>query len=362
MTIFAANTDRYVEQDVLARLDYAECWESFMAQAPDDVIISSDWVAQPDGLTLSDKMHEGDTTAVFASGGTPGTIYRISNTIQTQQGRRDVRYFFLMVKDGGGSFGQTQTALFNRFTAIQQFKTSSIAFTSGSFPIEGIRDDDIWSNLVQAEADVSHQLRVLLAPTVIVPEHAPQFEIDQLVTAGTAYRTEGAYDYDPATWTRDAWGFIKLKSSPVIRLDSMRFAYPGAGNTVLDVPADWCQLDKKYGHLTIVPSGTLMGMGPLSSYMMMAISGGRIIPGMIQLRYVAGLENAARDYPDLIGLVQRMAVLKILKGGFLPQSGSISADGLSQSSSIDTGKWQDEIEADLEHLRQSIHGIRLGVF
>lgn len=142
----------------------------------------------------------------------------------------------------------------------------------------------------------------------------------------------------------------------------MRFSYPRPDNVVLDVPADWCRLDKKYGHLRIVPSGTLMGMGPLSGFMLSAMSGGRLIPGMIQLRYVAGLENAARDYPDLIALTQRAAVLSLIKGSYSPQSGSISADGLSESSSIDTVKWQDEIEADLGRLRDSIHGIRFGVF
>ena len=60
-------------------------------------------------------------------------------------------------------------------------------------------------------------------------------------------------------------------------------------------------------------------------------------------------------------MVKRMASLKLLKTAFLPQSGSISADGLSQSSSVDVSKWQDEIDHDLGALRNAIHGIRFAV-
>jgi hypothetical protein len=121
------------------------------------------------------------------------------------------------------------------------------------------------------------------------------------------------------------------------------------------------RLDKKYGHVRFVPTGSMMALGPMSTYIMTAISSGRVIPNMIHMRYVAGLENPVRDFPDLVKVVKRIAILNILKNAFLPQSSSISADGLSQSISVDTDKWQSGIDADLGLLRDSIHGIRMGV-
>src|SRR3546814_15149872 len=77
---------------------------------------------------------------------------------------------------------------------------------------------------------------------------------------------------------------------------------------------------------------------------MQALGGGRTIPFMIQLTYVAGLANAARDYPDLLDVIKKKAVLKIVQDRYLPQSGSISADGLSQSVSVQMDQYQDVID------------------
>jgi hypothetical protein len=61
-------------------------------------------------------------------------------------------------------------------------------------------------------------------------------------------------------------------------------------------------------------------------------------------------------------------VLKVIDDGFLPQSGSISADGLSQSLSVDMDKYHDAIGRTLNGgkgsnggLMTAIHGIRVGV-
>jgi hypothetical protein len=125
------------------------------------------------------------------------------------------------------------------------------------------------------------------------------------------------------------------------------------------VPPEWIQLDYKYGQIRIVPAGTMMGLGNMSSFLMSTFSAGRTLPGALQLRYTAGIDK--KDYPDLVNLVKRMAVLRILKNALLPQSSSISADGLSQSVGIDMVKWQDSIDKDLDDLRDQIKGIRLGV-
>ena len=64
----------------------------------------------------------------------------------------------------------------------------------------------------------------------------------------------------------------------------------------------------------------------------------------------------------------KKAVLKILEDSFLPQSGSISADGLSQSLSVDMEKYHDMIDRTLNGgkgsnggLMTAIHGVRIGV-
>ena len=80
---------------------------------------------------------------------------------------------------------------------------------------------------------------------------------------------------------------------------------------------------------------------------------------MIRLRYRASLKNAAKDYPDLVDIVRKMAVLRILHDAYLPQSGSISADGLSQSTSLQMAAFQGEIDSALDHLAQSIHGVSM---
>jgi hypothetical protein len=57
-----------------------------------------------------------------------------------------------------------------------------------------------------------------------------------------------------------------------------------------------------------------------------------------------------------------------VEDAFVPQSGSISADGLSQSLSVDVSKYHDAVDAILNGppnsnggLMTRIHGIRMGV-
>jgi hypothetical protein len=54
-----------------------------------------------------------------------------------------------------------------------------------------------------------------------------------------------------------------------------------------------------------------------------------------------------------------MASLSILEEQYIPQSGSVSADGLSQSVSLDMDKYSEMIETRIERLRQSINGVRM---
>lgn len=254
----------------------------------------------------------------------------------------------------------SRLALFSdRLTTIASLRTQ-LASTG---LVGDIDDASLWQSLRAAEADAQRRLRVFLQPTVIVPDDAPLSEIQALEAAGTAYATEAAYDYDPHIFQGEAWGFVALRQKPLISIQSMQFAYPTPNQTVFDVPASWIRLDKKYAHLQLVPVGMTV-LAPLSAMMLGTISGGRSMPMLVRIRYTAGLSNPALAYPDLVDATKKLAAFKILQGAFLPQSGSISADGLSQSSSIDFDKWMHGpggIDATFDKLYEAIHGPRLAV-
>lgn len=361
MAIFANQNNGFIEQDKNALLDYSQDWTDFIVGS--DSITNSVWSADSTDIVLSNALISGAVTTVWVTGGVAGKLYRITNTILTAQGRKDLRSFVLMIGDvSADPIKPVKTALFNRFTSISEFKRESLAFLDKSFPVDNLTDDYIWDSLVSAESEASRQLRVFFEPTTVIPEEAPAEEVNRLIASGTKFVQEASYDYEPNAWSGDGWGYMILRKTPVISLESVIFSYPKPNSQILNVNPDWVRLDNKYGHVRFVPSGPMMAYGPVSFFLMSAIASGRHIPGMIAVRYVAGLKNAAQDYPDLVTVVKRMAILRVLKNAFLPQSSSISADGLSQSTSVDVSKWQEGIDHSLEALRQSIHGIRFGVF
>lgn len=255
----------------------------------------------------------------------------------------------------------TPTALYSDpDAAVLALRTEYSASLSAYVDLSVMSDDDLFSKLRAAESDASHQLRAFFAPTVVIPEDAPQAEVDALEAAGARFVQEPAYDYDPDFFMGDRWGYIVTNHRPLISVQSIRFAYPDPTHQVWDVPIAWVRTDKQFGHIRLVPAAQSFS-APLSAFVMQALGGGRTIPFMIQVRYTAGLANPARDYPELLDLVKKMAALRILQSAFLPQSGSISADGLSQSSSVDVEKWHDGIVDKLGDLRDAIHGIRMTV-
>lgn len=132
-------------------------------------------------------------------------------------------------------------------------------------------------------------------------------------------------------------------------------------NTVWNLPLEWLKLDKKYGHIRVVPAGTSYS-APFSAWMMQVLGGGRNIPQMIRIRYKAGLQNAAVQYPDLVDVVKKMALLRIVNNLMPGTSESVSADGLSQSKSVDLKVYQEAIKEKMETLMEQIHGVRTMVF
>lgn len=228
------------------------------------------------------------------------------------------------------------------------------------FDADALSDDYIYSKVLAAEAEVARQLRVFLQPTQIIPDDAPQSELDEAEDGDMPYATEPAYDYDPQFFWGERWGYIVTQYKPLQSVESIRFSYPAPTNQIFDIPQDWIRMDRRYGHIRLVPASKAFS-APLSSFLMQALGGGRTIPMMIRIRYVAGLKDVFADWPELIDLIFKMAVLKLIQDAFVPQSGSISADGLSESLGMDLDKYSDSLNHKMDDLRDAIHGVRYTV-
>lgn len=260
------------------------------------------------------------------------------------------------------------TLFTNRVAVVDEMRKDRLMLAAASaMPSVALTDDYIYSKLLSAEADISTRLRVHLEPTVLVPYDAPQAELDALENSGQRWAQEPAYDYEQSFFIGDRWGYIVSISKPIISVQSLRFVYPSVMNQVFEVPSEWIRMDKKYGHIRLVPS-TQAFAAPLGAFLLSAMSGGRMVPFMIQLRYTAGLQNVERDWPQIMDVIKKRAVVGMLSDAFLPQSGSISADGLSQSMSVDMDKYMDSIDHMIDGgkgsnggLVAAIHGIRLGI-
>jgi hypothetical protein len=236
--------------------------------------------------------------------------------------------------------------------------------------LSAVTDDMLWDKLMAAESEAERSLRVFFSPTEVVPDNAPQAEIDALEAAKTRYVTVSNFDYEPDLFLNDAWGYVQLAHKPIQAIRSVIIAFPTPFLQNYQVPADWLRLDRKYGQLQFVPTSTA-AVTPVGAYAV-AMWGGSIYPQALQIRYLCGLTNAngqavtsfAQHWNDLVDVVKRMAISKLMKTGFLPTSSSISADGLSQSNSFDMAAWQDGINESLfgpkgsnGGLFASIHGI-----
>lgn len=345
------------EQDKDAFLDYSFDWSDWLASG--DTIQTSSWTAGV-GITLSNSSTVGAVTSIWAQGGTPGLWYAIKNSVISASGRKDDRVLKLHIRADAESETQTGTALFpNKVSAIAKMRADRIVMLANSLLGSDFApsDDYVWSKIVAAEKDAERRLRVFFEPVTVFAYEPLQSEITAL--NGARYVEESAYDYEPGLWDTEDWGYLVLRKNPVIAVESCVLAYPAPTTGFFTVPLAWIRLDKKAGHIRFVPTGSALSAGPLSAFILSAMGGGRQIPQMIQFRYRSGLTNAAADYPDLVDLVQKMACLRIVQDAYLPQSGSISADGLSQSISAQMDAYHDGVDAAIDTLTQSLHGVRM---
>lgn len=347
-------------------LDYSLDWSAVASSS--DPIQTSTWSVSPSDLALSNQQHTQVFTSFWASGGTVGTWYSIQNTVVTVSGKRATQTIMLFIKAELVATPVMGSALFpNKFSAIAAIRRDNLMLLAGSImPDVSLSDDYIWKKLIAAESIVAGMLRVKLQPTKFFPRDPTPEQIAEL--NGKPWAIDAPYDYDPQNWMGDRWGFTALRQRPVQSIQSVKFVYPSPAATVLNMPLEWVRVDKKYGHMQFVPTNAPF-LSPIGGMVMQQMAGGRSLPFAIEVEYVAGIADAAATYPEMVEAVIKMAMIKVVEDNFMPQSGSISADGLSQSMSVDVSKYHDAFDTIMNGtdganggLMSRINGVRMAVF
>jgi hypothetical protein len=257
-----------------------------------------------------------------------------------------------------------RSLLFIKDIVVPQIRNERLLMVAQTFfPGLTLSDDYIWEKVRAAENETGRDLRVPLVPTQFFPLTPTPAQIAAL-PAGMPWAIDPPQDYDPDFFQGERWGFMVLRNKPVIVVQEVEFVYPAPTYGVYTFPLDWIRLDAKYAQIRFVPASSAF-TAPLNAFLLQALGGGRTIPFAFNVTYQAGI-NAWQDFPQLIDLIKRRAVLKIIEDFFLPTSGSISADGLSQSLSITMEGYRDMIQATLYGpkgmnggLMTAIHGIRM---
>lgn len=359
----SADGNLTAEQRVGSAVDHRIDWSAWLAS---ETIASSAWASLDSRLSLSMDGVSGSETHVRVEvpESLPSDWYVLENTVTSSAGRRESRVCLIYVKPG---ISDGSLLFPNRIVAVMKMRRDRLlAAAAGALPSITVSDEFLWDKLRAAESEIAHELRVPLAPTHFFPTEPTEAEIQAL--NGAPWGIDPGYDYAPEDFQfNDKWGMIKLRNKPLHSVSRVRFAYPGGPTAHYDLPLDWLRMDRKYGQIQFVPSSTAFA-APLNAFVMQAIGAGRTIPLAIQISYVAGLKDAAYHFPELLDAVLKLAVIKIIEDAFLPASGSISADGLSQSISNDMDKHHDAIDRILRGgkgsnggLITAIHGIRVGV-
>lgn len=307
--------------------------------------------ASPSTLLSGSRTISGAIVSQFVEGGIDGATYFISVQATTSTGRILVSEGVLPVVNNN----QT-SSLFIKAIDVYAVKNNQLAMASATYgKLANVSDDTIWTKLVAAENDLSRRLGIPLSPLEIFHTQPTQPEIDAL--NGARYLVEPGYDMVPAFFSVGKCGYFTLRQTPVIDIHEIKFIYPNLGGQAFTVPSEWIKLDHKYGHVHLFPSAQTASAPLAMVVTLQAISAGVIVPHMIRVRYTAGLSNTSTLYPDVIDLVKRMAVLRMIHDAFVPQSESISADGLSQSKSVDIAKMQEGIESQIAYLKLSLVGM-----
>lgn len=333
-----------------------------------ETLTNSVWTEATGDITLTAGGYTDTQTTITLAGGTSGNWYVVTNVATGSGGLIHEAAINLFISDGAA----LGAGVFSPFPsipgALAELRRDRLTTMLATYLPAGtlISDDYLLQKLVAAQSYIAHRLRVFLVPTQVLPNTADQAEIDLWTNpvSGTPMPVylEPAYDYDPKMFVGNTWGRMTLRQRPIIQVQSAKFTYPTPQSTLFPIPNEWIRLDKKYGILNMVPIQTAM-MLPLNAFILAALGGGRTVPNFIEVRYQAGLENVARDYPEILDLIRKQAVLGVAEDLYLPssRSESTSADGLSQSSSIgfSIDDYTDLIDTKLNAIKSSLFGVQI---
>lgn len=340
-----------------ATLDYTLDYSQQLP--PGASITGSTWSAAP-GLTISGSSFTATVATVLLSGGTGGTWYLVSNVATTSTADVLTGSMRVYVSDPAGLGGTTPSVFLDFGGAVAELRTDRLVRAVASLPMAGTFSDRyLAAKLRAAEADLQRRLRVFLTPHEMIPPTTDPADLAAVVASGVAMANDPGYDFSPDLFNGDTFGLIQLRQKPLISVSRIWFTYPAPDATVFDVPLEWVRPDAKYGRINLVPTQQSVTL-PLNIFLFAALGGGRSVPFMVQVRYRAGLQDVANTAPDILDLIRYMAVLSIVDDAFIPQSGSTSADGLSQSLSWEADKLRDRVEKRVTTLRESLNGVRAG--
>lgn len=331
------------------RVDYALDFGDWLVAG--DTISSVEWTAQP-GLTAEDGGVAGSVATVWVSDGEPGAWSWVKCRVTTAAGRRTARSAMVYVDPGVAS--ASPASIFPvRGDALRGLRARLALVDPALLPPELLSDELLWDKLVAAEANVAGRLGVPLVPTEVFTEDPTPAELAAL--AGAPYIVEPGYDLPPEFFGLQTFGAIMLRMRPVISVRQIRFIYPSTSNVVFTVPPDWIRVDRKYGHVRLYPSAQIVS-APISVMTLQAMGAGTTIPHMIRVRYSAGLLPTQPEAGDVRDLVLQGAGLRIMQDAHIPQSGSLSADGLSQSISLDVSKSFDDWVGRVAQMKERLLG------
>lgn len=246
-------------------------------------------------------------------------------------------------------------SIFDKAKAVEELQQDRLpqvvkAYLNGVMPSASA----LWRDLLAAEGEAARKLGVSLEPVEVFPMTPPTPE-ELAELGGKPFAVDPGYEMEGGWLGSFQWASLQLRRTPLIKVHSIKLVYPTVSQPIYDVPLDWIYPDHKAGILQFTPKPTASGIAP-SIIGANLMSRGATVPQMVRVRYSAGLTPDHPRMGEIIDLVMRMAVLKQMKKAFLPTSTSISADGMSQSKSLDMDKYSAAIDDELADLRESIRG------
>ena len=288
--------------------------------------------AHPESMKVGDNHVMGSVVSQFFGGGVDGVTYLLTCYATTSDSQIIIDEGTLAVESSN-----QVSALFIKAIDVGQLRQNQMAISGTNINFAALSDDVIWQMMVASEVSLARKLGVNLSPVEIFTDSPTQAELDEL--NGKSYLIEPGYDFPPNFFGVGKFGAFRLRQVPVVEIKSIKLVYPNTGGVIFDIPVSWVRCDYKYGLVHIFPSATNQAL-PISIMTMQALTSGIQIPTMIRVRYSAGLTRFSELYPDVVALVKRMTILRIINDAWLPLSESIGADGLSQSQSNDVDKLQ----------------------